>query len=42
MEGSRPPAGYVLIGTFVEERVDADGPGGAKPKKLRVTMWQKQ
>jgi hypothetical protein len=37
-----PPAGYVLIGSYWEERVDADGKGGQKPHRIRMSMWQKQ
>ena len=39
LEGETPPAGYVLVGTFIEERKDTGGPGGKGPR--RVTMWQK-
>ena len=42
LEGVAPPPGYALVGTFVEERIDADGPGGQKPKRLRVVIWRKQ
>ena len=42
VEGVAPPAGYVRIGTFVEERIDADGNGGQKPTRLRIVLWQKQ
>ena len=41
IEGSTPPAGYALVGTFVEERVDSDGNGGRRPQRIRVTMWRK-
>lgn len=39
MEGVAPPPGYVLVGTFVEERVDT---GDRRPSRLRVVMWRKQ
>jgi subtilisin-like proprotein convertase family protein len=42
LEGVEPPPGYVLVGTFVEERIDADRRDGQKPKRMRVVMWRKQ
>jgi hypothetical protein len=42
VEGVPPPPGYLLVGTFVEERIDADGRGGERPRRLRVVLWQKQ
>jgi hypothetical protein len=42
IEGAVPPPGYVKVGTFVEERVDADGPGGTRPARIRLVMWRKQ
>jgi hypothetical protein len=41
LEGAAPPPGYVLVGTFVEERIDADGRAGQKPFRLRIVMWRK-
>lgn len=35
LEGATPPDGYLLIGTFVEARVE----GGTA---MRVTIWRKQ
>jgi hypothetical protein len=42
IEGVPPPPGYVLVGTFVEERIDADGRRGQRPSRMRVVMWRKQ
>ena len=39
--GAVPPAGYVPVGTFVEERVDPDGPGGIPARPLRIAIWRK-
>lgn len=41
MEGVAPPAGYARVGTFVEERIDADGRGGQRPARMRIVMWRK-
>jgi hypothetical protein len=40
-DGLAPPTGYRRLGSFVEERIDADGPGGKKPFRMIVVMWQK-
>ena len=42
VEGVPPPPGYVLVGMFVEERIDADGKGGQKPARMRIVLWKKQ
>jgi hypothetical protein len=42
LDGDQPPAGYVQVGTFMEERVDTDGPGGRNARRLRIVMWRKQ
>jgi hypothetical protein len=42
LEGVAPPPGYSLVGTFVQERVDPDGPGGQPPERINVVMWRKQ
>lgn len=39
--GATPPAGYVFVGTFREEQVDPDGPGGVGAGLLRIAMWRK-
>lgn len=39
--GATPPAGYVFVGSFVEERVDPDGPGGLPARPLRMAIWRK-
>jgi hypothetical protein len=40
--GVTPPAGYVRIGSYVEERIDQDGPGGKRPFNMTIVMWRKQ
>lgn len=39
--GAAPPAGYLFLGMFVEERVDPDGAGGAPARPLRIAIWRK-
>jgi hypothetical protein len=41
-ESAPAPDGYVRIGVFVEERIDADGPRGRRPFRLRIVIYQKQ
>ena len=39
--GAAPPAGYVFVGTFREEGVDPDGPGGAPAGPRVIAIWRK-
>jgi hypothetical protein len=39
--GSTPPAGYAFVGTFREERVDPDGPGGIPAGPRFIAIWRK-
>lgn len=41
LDGDHPPAGYKRLGSYREERVDLDRPGGRKVK-LTIVIWQKQ
>jgi hypothetical protein len=42
LDGDRPPEGYVAVGAFWEERIDADGPRGRRPRRMRIVIWRKQ
>jgi hypothetical protein len=42
LEGVAPPPDYVLVGTFVEERIDGGDRGGRRPIRVRVVMWRKR
>ena len=39
--GIQPPAGFTRVGSYREERVDLDQPGGKK-FSMTIVMWQKQ
>lgn len=41
-EGVTPPAGYVRIGSYRQERIDQNGRGGRRPFNITIVMWQKQ
>jgi hypothetical protein len=41
LEGDRPPAGYVRIGAYQEERVEVDRPRRRKIT-LTIVIWRKQ
>ena len=40
-EYTQPPAGFRRVGSYREERVDLDQPGGRK-FSITIVMWQKQ
>jgi hypothetical protein len=41
IEGEEPPAGFRRLGSFVEEKIDPDGPGGKRRFRRTVVIWQK-
>ena len=40
-EDVAPPAGYRMIGSYVEERIDRDGAGRGRKFNMRIVIWQK-